>query len=800
MSMRLKSLSVENFRSIRGLIQVPLDAPVVLIHGPNGAGKTSLLSAIETGLMGSAPTLERIDPGYIAYLPHKDAPDDRAQIAITMIDGADERRAELTITPQAIAGAGLLTPDRQRFFTERCYLGQSTLGRLLEIYQHQDARKTDSALTRFVKEILGLDPLDALIEGLHSAGHVTRLRSPAPTYWSAREELPSLEKQLAGVDQELISATLDQSQATANLAAMLAETGDRIENNLVPSIERDESELLALARIRRDLASVSGQVGAAFDAAGGEPDLVQNDATARQDLEIWRMGPGLELRTALELLIPIFPSLPPMGNNIEAARAAAEQAMKTELSRIDTALSHDAQVAGRQAELDEAIGQGRARLGTLDSEMSATATATEALATALSLVAPHIHDEDCPICGRDFQEISDTPLATHLSSRIRDLVATAGRLQGLARDKATTAAAVSRSEAERQQLVARRIPGEQIDALKLRRASLAEHTLRIQGLTRASSDGAALQARQVLAARALAEGQSRQTALGGLHSLVKTYAAQLGVIRSDKTDLQGYIQALLERVANQESSITVRQDKRRRILASLRETAPLAARIVELQSTRDNVQERLMRTRSHKAEADHRIELAKGLSAEARTARTALVRRVFNDELNAVWRELFIRLAPDEPFIPAFALPKDGSGAVEAALETHYRSGGFGGNPRTMLSAGNLNTAALTLFLALHLSVRPTLPWLVIDDPVQSMDEVHIAQFAALLRTLSKQQGRQVIVAVHERSLFDYLALELSPAFLDDRLITIELGRSANGVTTAAWDLRTFQPDRAIAA
>lgn len=105
----------------------------------------------------------------------------------------------------------------------------------------------------------------------------------------------------------------------------------------------------------------------------------------------------------------------------------------------------------------------------------------------------------------------------------------------------------------------------------------------------------------------------------------------------------------------------------------------------------------------------------------------------------------------------------------------------------------------MTLFLALNLSVKPILPWLIIDDPVQSMDDVHIAQFAALLRTL-KQNGRQVILAVHDRQLFDYLALELSPAFNGDRLITIELGRSADGMTTAPWLPRVFEPDRAIAA
>jgi exonuclease SbcC len=117
-----------------------------------------------------------------------------------------------------------------------------------------------------------------------------------------------------------------------------------------------------------------------------------------------------------------------------------------------------------------------------------------------------------------------------------------------------------------------------------------------------------------------------------------------------------------------------------------------------------------------------------------------------------------------------------------------------------MLSAGNLNTAALTLFLALHLSVEAKLPWLVLDDPVQSMDEVHIAQFAALLRTLSKDNGRKIVIAVHERSLFDYLALELSPAFPEDRLITVELTRSAESNTITIPKILTYRRDVVLAA
>ena len=115
-----------------------------------------------------------------------------------------------------------------------------------------------------------------------------------------------------------------------------------------------------------------------------------------------------------------------------------------------------------------------------------------------------------------------------------------------------------------------------------------------------------------------------------------------------------------------------------------------------------------------------------------------------------------------------------------------------------MLSAGNLNTAALTLFVALHLSVPTQLPWLILDDPVQSMDDVHIANFAALLRTLAKQHGRQVLIAVHDRQLFEYLRLELGPAFPEDSLLALELSRGANRDSLCISDRRTYHEETAL--
>src|SRR5271167_3672506 len=82
MSIRLLSIFVEDFRSIRGPQRISFDAPTVLIHGPNGTGKTSLLSAIELGLTGAVASLGRFDPDYLKHLPHKKSPDGKFRVVL----------------------------------------------------------------------------------------------------------------------------------------------------------------------------------------------------------------------------------------------------------------------------------------------------------------------------------------------------------------------------------------------------------------------------------------------------------------------------------------------------------------------------------------------------------------------------------------------------------------------------------------------------------------------------------------------------------------------------------------------
>jgi exonuclease SbcC len=259
--------------------------------------------------------------------------------------------------------------------------------------------------------------------------------------------------------------------------------------------------------------------------------------------------------------------------------------------------------------------------------------------------------------------------------------------------------------------------------------------------------------------------------------------------------------ALLKNINEQQESLQSRQNRRRNLIDGLAIQGERLILLAAASKRRIAAERQLQVVHA----ADQAVGIirsdAKKISNAAATARANIIGRVFNTSLNKMWRDLFVRLAPNERFVPGFKLPQIQRGKIEAQLETVHRAdGNTSGPPGTMLSAGNLNTAALTLFLALHLSVKRQLPWLILDDPVQSMDDVHISQFAALLRMIAKGSERQVLLAVHDRALFDYLTLELSPAFEGDSLITIELSKTFDGTSVASPRVFTFTPDKAIAA
>jgi len=805
---RLKSLSIKDFRSIDGDLDVSLDAEMVLIHGPNGSGKTSILSAIELALTGTIPSLSRAEPDYQLYLPHKDRP--CGEVRLEMEDAQGLIRAgQMRVTTAGIEGTPLLTGDEAEWFSERSYLAQSTLGRLLEIYQHSD-RKTQSTLTRFVKELLGLDRMEALISGLHSAGNIARLKAPVPAYGDTRDAIATKTKERDAISSEMFEQSRYilglEGEIRASLSQLAIPVGNELNDleGILDLLRKDDEAdgLLEVASMRReiDVSEASLQRLATAPGEAERASAQSRSSSALNDLDRWLATNGPTVEKALGGAAELFAITSPtdQGNYLKTADALSLR-LHADIARIEEQLAaHETGSIARDG-LAQKLAEAEVRLRRIEAQINQSVQSNETLARALAAISPHIHGEQCPVCDRDFTEVGSVPLQAHLAAKVGAMIEEAGRLQALTRDRPSTQVDVARLDRDLKAAAGRLIPEAELTQLKMRLANLVDAAARIEQRQNLFAEGDALRTDVAAAAQALFVQDAADQSDALLRKSLSDVAVRVGVDGSRLAPSE-MIALVRDRLQQREVALTSRRNSRTTALERVNALTSARRELATSRTRLDETEAALTGLLSRKGEADSLIAVAKDMVRQTRDARARVVRRVFNDELNSIWRDLFVRLAPEEPFIPAFAIPDTAGADIEAVLETLHRRGGKGGNPRAMLSAGNLNTAALTLFLAIHLSSSARLPWLVIDDPVQSMDEVHIAQFAALLRTLAKQMNRQVIIAVHERSLFDYLSLELSPTYEGERLNLIELGRNAVGRTVSRWEPRSFVRDRAIAA
>jgi exonuclease SbcC len=814
MDARLKTLVIENFRSLRGRVVIPLDAQVVLVHGSNGMGKTSVLSALELGLTGRIAHLATNGDGYERYLTNIGTEGGLIEIITSSphkLDAANN--GVLRYSDKLFEPRPLLSGDDARFFSERCYLPQATLGRLLEIYNEQRTNKT-SPLTLFVKELLGLDPLDALIDGLYPAFNVARIRNLVPDYRrleglkaSLRDELIR-NKQAIRTTETSIGAhreALNMQMAQLSLSAPLTLEPDTRIEDLRDRLEtvRDEDRVLTdLSQKRSQLAALSERWRAlpAHENERNHAEKERLDTLAADALSAWRADSGQVLEAILSELSLTFPGMFSLDDGPKKSCALAEKRAEEEVVRCNALLANSAAAAERLKIIKETIQQASVRLYELNQAIAAGAKDARSFASAIAGVASHVDGETCPVCNRDFSELESGPLVAHIAAKVASLTSEAGRLQALANEHAEESSRLTTAQREQMSAEREQLPDDEQAELMLRTTAIADIVSRLKDMVPAAEQGtflmteAAIAREGVTAARRIDNLSSSLTP--EIHSIVLQVTGRpSSSFESIDLALSDAMKAVADQIAAVEALVTLRVTA----LSELELYAKDQRDLADLESEKVELTLDFQRADDAVGRVDVVREQAKMLSDTSEKLRSAIVRKVFNTSLNKVWRDLFVRLSPSEQFVPTFRLPVGEGGKVEAVLETLHRSGMASGSPGAMLSQGNLNTAALTLFLSLHLSVPARMPWLVLDDPVQSMDDVHIAQFAALLRTLSKGMGRQIIVAVHERALFDYLTLELSPSFVGDSLITAEITRNFNGDTVVTPQAYHYEEDRAIA-
>lgn len=803
----LKSLDIVNFRSIRGQIHAPLDAKVVLVHGENGAGKTSLLSAIELALTGRVQSLERADQNYGRQLLHRSS--DSGSVLVKTLLGETEQSFKAVLNAAGVASFSALDEAKATFFRERAFLPQSLLGQLLQIYQDA-GNDAGSPLAQFVGNLLGLDRLDALEAGLKPLADVRNVRKTVDGWQAAENERTRIDRLLS--DQRK-SQKLFQDQiedALGELAAIFNELGLEVElsEDRLEALEealKNEGDAEAFAQLsdqQRKLAALRREIETAQGAAESDGVAVaQERSAAGESYGAWQATYGdriAGLRTRTEAL---FPDLSLESAPEEAARSALAR-LRTEQKQLTDRVSQSrgdlTRFAAAQDEREVAVRQ----RDTIDAEVAQLPSSAGSLGSALAELTSFITDDICPVCDRDFGEVGQVPLGDHVHNKVRTLSASAERLLTLGRARSEAQIVIERLDREIETIAARGHDEEETANLDRRLAAVTQLIAEIEGLTDALAEGARLRTAEVASHRAVTESRSRSVALAAARETLSDFAAAIGAATlTDGETFAAGVGRMEKLLSDRSSELEARLAKRRR-------AGDFIATIRSARTRRQEVDGRIKTDFAAWQVADQSLERAQKLRDQGNlirntvdTVRSAIIRREFNDRLNRVWRDLFVRLAPAEPFVPAFRIPRDSTQKLQPKLITEHRDGGAeGGPPGAMLSAGNLNTAALTLFIALHLSVPQKLPWLILDDPVQSMDDVHIAHFAALLRTLAKEHGRQIMIAVHDRQLFEYLRLELSPAFAEDSLLTLELSRGPRRDSSCFSRRYSFKEETALHA
>jgi DNA repair exonuclease SbcCD ATPase subunit len=168
------------------------------------------------------------------------------------------------------------------------------------------------------------------------------------------------------------------------------------------------------------------------------------------------------------------------------------------------------------------------------------------------------------------------------------------------------------------------------------------------------------------------------------------------------------------------------------------------------------------------------------------------------EEINPLLQRIYSRIDPNPVFrtVSLVSTFLKGRGHLNPQVmdsATNARSN----SPEQVLSSSQVNALALSLFVALNFGL-PKLPLnaLLMDDPLQSLDEISLLGVADLLRRA--KPARQLLISTHDERFVGLLQRKLRPTQSDERVLTITLsGWSRRGpdveISVAKPDLQPMR-------
>lgn len=109
--------------------------------------------------------------------------------------------------------------------------------------------------------------------------------------------------------------------------------------------------------------------------------------------------------------------------------------------------------------------------------------------------------------------------------------------------------------------------------------------------------------------------------------------------------------------------------------------------------------------------------------------------------------------------------------------------------PSLYFSAAQVNILSLSIFLARALHVKQAdgsdVQCILIDDPIHSMDSINVLSTVDLLRSISSNFNRQIILSTHDRNFFDLLKKKIPEQQYASKFIELETFGRVRGLQDA---------------
>jgi len=148
------------------------------------------------------------------------------------------------------------------------------------------------------------------------------------------------------------------------------------------------------------------------------------------------------------------------------------------------------------------------------------------------------------------------------------------------------------------------------------------------------------------------------------------------------------------------------------------------------------------------------------LHEAVRQARLDVVRREFA-RLSPLAQDIYSRLDPHPTFQDIDLVSELFRSAGTTIAQVRDPLFGVAADPMLVFSSAQANIAAISYVMALNGASSVGAPVLLLDDPMQAMDEVNVLGFAELCRHVRRQ--RQLIVSTHDRRFAHLLERKLAP-------------------------------------